>query len=122
AVSHSAVSSESAAVDSRKTEPGRQRVELGIDRLGDGAREANILVDRMHLQHRRLAVGERIDLPDQLIVVQDRKREIAPPPLTLRLVHLQLVVEVKQLLGADAIVDEPVEGREQRSAPLERLL
>ena len=61
-----------------------------------------------------LAVGGRVELPHQPVAVEDRQREVAPAALGRRLVHLERVLELEQLLGPHAIVDEPVEGRQQR--------
>jgi len=62
------------------------------------------------LQHPGLAAGGGIELADQPVAVQDRQREVPPPALGRGLVHLQLVIELEQLHGALAVVDEPVEG------------
>ena len=42
-----------------EAEPRRERLELGAHGLRHRAREANVLVDRVHLEHRALAVGRR---------------------------------------------------------------
>src|SRR5205085_4877811 len=42
-----------------------------------------------------------------------------PAALRGRLVHLERVLELEDLLGPNAIVDEPVERRQQRGSPLE---
>ena len=47
------------------------------------------------------------------------KRVVAPPALGGGLVHLEGVLEVEQLEGSDAVVDEPVERRQQRRPALE---
>jgi hypothetical protein len=57
--------------------------------------------------------------------MQDRQREVPPAALRRRLVHLQHVLEAEQIRRPRPIVDEAVEGREQRRAagerPVERL-
>ncbi len=54
--------------------------------------------------------------------MEDRQREVAPAALRGRLVHLERVLELEQLLGPHAIVDEPVEGRQQRGPALEAVV
>jgi hypothetical protein len=61
-------------------------------------------------EHPGLAVGEGVELADQLVAGQDRQREVPPLALGRGLVHLELVVEAEQLHGALAVVDQPVEG------------
>ena len=78
-------------------------------------------MDRVDPQHGGLAVGGGVELPDQTIVVEDRQGEVAPAALGRGLVHLERVLEVEQLLGADAIVDEPVERRQQRRTAFEAI-
>ena len=78
-------------------------------------------MDRVDPQDLGLPVDDRVELADQLVVVQDGKREVPPTTLVLRLVHLQVVLEVEQLLGSDAVVDQAIERRQQCRAPLERL-
>ena len=97
------------AVDGLQAEPRSQRFELGIDRDRDGAVESDVAVDGVHAQLRALAVRDGIDLAHESIVVEDRKCEVAPPSLRGRLVHLQHVLEVEQLAGALAVMDQPVE-------------
>ena len=46
-----------------------------------------------------------------------REGEVAPPALVLRLVHLEDVLEVEQLLRPRAVVDEPVERRRSAVRP-----
>ena len=84
-------------------------------------RERHVLVDRVDPQHPGLAVGGGVELAHQPVAVQDRQREVPPAPLGGGLVHLQLVVELEELDGALAVVDQPVEGRQQRRPAGERL-
>jgi hypothetical protein len=51
--------------------------------------------------------------------VEDGEGEVTPAALGGGLVHLERVLEVEELLGADAVVDEPVERRQERRAALE---
>jgi hypothetical protein len=60
-------------------------------------------------EHSGFAVSGGVELTHQLIPGQDRQREVPPPALGRGLVHLQLVVELKKLHGALAVVDKPVE-------------
>ncbi len=53
--------------------------------------------------------------------MQDRQRPVAPAAGGLRLVHLELVVELEQLAHPLAVEDEPVQRGQQRGAPHERL-
>ena len=75
----------------------------------------DVLVDGVHTERRRLAVGGRVELSDEPVVVEDRQREVSPAPLVGRLVHLEEVLEVEELLGADAVVDRA--GRRATAAP-----
>ena len=84
-----------------------------------GSREPNVLVDRVHLPVRALAVGGGVHLADEPVFVEHGQREVAPAPLRLRLVHLERVLEVEQLLRPRAVVDQPVERRQQRRPPFE---
>ena len=81
--------------DGRQAEPRGQRFEFGVYGRGDGAGEADVLVDGVHLQDGLLAVDCGIDLADQLVMVQHRQGEVAPAPLRLGDVHLQAVFEVE---------------------------
>src|SRR6188474_2703568 len=92
-----------------QAEPGREVVELRPDVLRDRLREPHVLVDRVHSEDAGVTVGEGIDLPDEPVVVENRQREVAPAPLRRRLVHLERVLEVEQLLRTRPVVDEPVE-------------
>ena len=67
-----------------------------------------------------LAVGRRVELADEPVAVQHGEREVAPAARRLGLVHLEHVLEVEELDRTDAVVDEPVERREERGAALER--
>ena len=60
-------------------------------------RERDVLVHGPNVEHRGLAIGRRVDLADQPVAVEDRQREVAPPPVGRRLVHLEQVFEVEQL-------------------------
>ena len=77
-------------------------------------------MDRVHAQLPHLAVGSRVDLADQAVAVQDRQRVVAPATLGGRLVHLEVVLELEQLLGAPAVVDQAVVRRQQRRPSGER--
>ena len=74
-----------------------------------GLGEADVLVDGVDDEGAGLAVGLGVELPDEPVVVEDRQREVAPAAFVLGLVHLEDVLEAPELLGADAVVDEPVE-------------
>src|SRR5258705_11618366 len=76
-------------------------------------------MDCMYVETRRLAVRDRVDLADQLVVVEDRKREVSPTSLLLRLVHLQRVFEIEQVHRTGPVVNQTVERRQQRGASLE---
>src|SRR6478736_3786536 len=91
-----------------------RRIKERYDRTGS---TTDALVDRVDLEDSGLAVRRRVDLPDQAVAVDDRQRVVAPAALGRRLVHLERVLEVEQLLGAAAVVDEPVERRQERRAP-----
>ena len=62
-------------------------------------------------------VGLRVDLAHEPVVVEHRQGEVAPSPGVLRLVHLEHVLEVEQVLGPLTVVHQAVERREQRRAP-----
>ena len=66
------------------------------------AREAHVLVDRVHPQDGGLAVGGGVDLPDQPVLVEHREGEVAPAALGRGLVHLEGVLELEQLLARGA--------------------
>src|SRR4051812_29944347 len=104
-----------------ESEPRSELLDLGFHRLRDRPSEFHVLVDRVHSQHRNLAVCERVEFPDEAVTVQDRQREVAPAPLRSRLVHLERVLELEELLRAAPVVDQPVEGRQQRCPTLELL-
>jgi hypothetical protein len=76
-------------------------------------------VGGVYVQLRAPGVSRGIHLAREPIVVEDRKREVAPTSLGLRLVHLQHVLEAEQVDGAGAVVDPAVERRQQRCAPFE---
>src|SRR5215211_7910826 len=52
-------------LDSAETQPRGQFVELGVHGLGHRPSQPDVLVDRVHSQHRRLAVRDRIELTDE---------------------------------------------------------
>src|SRR5215210_658241 len=106
-------------LEAAEPQPRRQRLELSLDSFGHGPREPDVLVDRVYPQRRRLAIGDRVELADEAISVEDRQREVAPAPFGGRLVHLEVVLEVEELLRASAVVDQPVERRQERRATLE---
>jgi hypothetical protein len=68
-------------------------------------------------EHPGLAVGEGVELARQLVPGQDRQREVPPPAPGRGLVHLQLVLEAEQFGHPLAVVDQPVERRQQRGTP-----
>ena len=68
-------------------------------------------MDRVDSQDGFFPVGDGGDLPDQPIVVEYREGEVTPPALGGRLLHLERVLELEQLLRPGAVVDEPVERR-----------
>ena len=105
--------------DPGQPEPGREVLQLVPDGPGQRAGEPDVFVDRVDPQHRGLPVGGGVELPDQAVLVEYRESEVAPATLGGRLVHLERVLEVEQLLGADTVVDEPVERRQQSRASLE---
>ena len=69
-----------------------------------------------HLELPRLAVEARLDAADEAVAGEDRQDVVAVLALRLRHVHLEAVVEVEERLGPVAVVDEAVEGREERDA------
>jgi MFS family permease len=103
-----------------EAEPVGEVLDLGVDAGGHGRGEGHILVDGVDDEHAGLAVGGRVQLADEPVAVQDGQGVVPPPALVPGLVHLEDVLEVEELLGADPVVHQPVEGREQRGAPLER--
>src|ERR1051325_10673160 len=105
--------------DPNFAEPRGEIVQLGLHCLRHRARELHVLVDRVHAEDARLAVGGRVELPDQAVAVENREGEVAPAALGRRLVHLERVFEVEELLRADAVVDETVERRQERRPALE---
>ena len=68
--------------------------------------------------HPRVAVGGRVQLAHQRIAEQDRQGDVSPPAFGRWLVHLQLIVETENLRDPLAVVNEPVEGRQQRGHPV----
>src|SRR5262249_22974638 len=102
-----------------ETQPRGKLLQFGVHGLGHRMGEPDVLVDRVHQQPRDLPVCDCVHLADKSVVVEDRQREVAPPSLVSRLVHLQGVLEVEQIPRADAIMDQPVEWRQQRRTTLE---
>ncbi len=97
------------------TGPGaRQVFDLLSDRGGHGLGERDVLVNGVDPEHLCLTVGEGVKLVGQLVAVQDRQRQVAPPAADRGLLHLHLVVESEPFDGALAVVDEPVKARQQR--------
>ena len=105
------------ALDQFQVEPRRQGLELGVNGGRDGAGEGGVVVDRAHSQRRALSIGRGVQFADELIVVEDRQREVAPPSLALRLVHLEDVVEVEQVDGPAAVVDRRSNGDNRAVRP-----
>src|SRR6476469_4773881 len=95
-----------------QAQPGGEVAQLALHARRDGLAEPDVLVDRVDHEPAGLAIRLGVQLPDEPVVVEDRQREVAPAALVLGLVHLEDVLETPQLLGADAVVDEPVERRE----------
>ena len=103
--------SRAAGAPGRASGPGP---DLAVDRGRHGLAERHVPVDRADEQHAGLAVGPGVELPDQPVAVQDREGVVAPPALGGRLVHLEVVVELEDLGHPLAVVQQPVERREQR--------
>src|SRR2546428_8937136 len=72
------------------------------------------------LEPAMLAVNLRIDRPNELVPVEDRHRPEAPHAEVLRNVDLNAVPHAEEQLGALAIDDQVVEGRQQ-GRPVDRL-
>ena len=68
------------------------------------------------LERLRLAVEARLRAADDLVADEEREHVVAVLALRLRHVHLEAVAEAPERLGAFAVVDQPVERREQRGA------
>src|SRR3954447_9783084 len=107
--------------DVLKSEPRSELLDLRVHRLRDRACERDVLVDGVYTEHGRFAVCNSVEFPDEAVTVQDWQREIAPAPLRSRLVHLERVLELEQLLRTAPVVDQPVERRQQRRPSLELL-
>src|SRR4030095_6149896 len=78
--------------------------------------------DAVDRERRRLSVVHHVDAAHDPVAAQDRQHVV--PELTLRLrdVHLESVVEVPEELPAIAVVNEPVERREERDAVRHRIV
>src|SRR5688572_21576301 len=93
-----------------------------VERTRDGASggpvalRAGLEVDGVDDECILLAVDARIDPADELVVVQDRHREIAVLPLRRRVVDLDAVAHAEQRLGARTVADQRVKGRQQGGA------
>ena len=72
--------------------------------------------DSLDVEPAGLAVEDRLDPADEPVAVEDGEDVVAVLALRRRHVHLEPVEEVPERLGAGAVVDEPVEGREERDA------
>ena len=70
----------------------------------------------MHPEDPLLAVKLRVNPADQLLAVQRRQDVIAVLPLIPGHIHLQLVLKIEEGRRPVAVVNEPVERREQRRA------
>src|SRR5262245_21955990 len=84
----------------------RQRL-VGTRRVAPGAE---------HLELAGPPVEPRLDPADEPVADEDRQDVVAVLPLRLRHVHLEPVAEVEERFGAVAVVDQPVEGGEERHA------
>src|SRR6266511_3826661 len=99
-------------------------------KLGDGRGHAlpglrgvvGLGVDRVHRQPSRPPAVDRVDAADEPLAVQDRQDVVAELAPGRRLVDLEPEAEAEQLLGASAVGDQAVEGRQQRRAAGERPL
>src|SRR5262249_43606154 len=76
-------------------------------------REGGVPVNGFHGQAAALAVEAGIDPADPRAAAQNGEDVGAVLPLRLGHVHLEPVVEAEQLFGAVAVVDKPVERREE---------
>src|SRR5438034_5869128 len=101
------------AVDARGAEEARELAQglLEGHRLGAG-----LPMHGVDAQHVGLAVEGRIDSSDQPVTPEDRQHVVAVLPLRLWDIHLEAIEEAEQRLRAVAVVDEPVERREERRA------
>ena len=97
------------AADPLEAEPAGEGRQLALDASLGARVELDVLVDRVHLQDARLAVGRRVDLADELVAVEDRQGEEPPAALVLRLVHLEQVVEAEQVARSSSIVGQAIE-------------
>lgn len=99
--------------------PGRERVDLLVDRDSDVRGERHILVNRVDDESVGGAARTSIDLADQPVIVQDRQRELSPDATTCRFVHLERSVELEQTGDTLRVGHQPVEWRMQGRATLE---
>jgi hypothetical protein len=82
----------------------RQVLDLEVDGGSHGLAEGHDLVERVDPEPAGVAVGGGVELAHQPIAVQHRQREVPPPALGRRLVHLELVVELPPALPVRAAV------------------
>ena len=97
-------------------EPLRQPSHRAGDAWARARRRAGLGEDAVDPQDSGLPVEDRLDAADDPVAAQDREDVVAVLALRLRDVHLEPVEEVPERLGAVAVVDEPVERREERDA------
>jgi hypothetical protein len=64
-------------------------------------------MDGVHEQDFGLPVGDRVDLPDKLVIVQNGQGEVAPSTLGGGLYISKRVLEVEQLLSSRPVMDQP---------------
>src|SRR4029079_4515186 len=70
-------------------------------------------------EERALLAGDaRVDHPDELVVVQDRHREVAVLAFRRRDVDLDAVAHAEQSLCPSTVADQRVEGRQEGGAAL----
>src|SRR5207249_6359384 len=78
------------------------------------SRRARLREDAAYVEHAGLAVERRLDAADQPVAAQDRQHVVAVLALRLRHVHLEAVEEVPERLRPATVLDEAVEGGEER--------
>ena len=81
-----------------------------------GPRKRDVLVQGVDAERAGVAVHGGVELADEAVAVEDRQREVAPPPSGPGLVHLQRVLVVEELAEADPVVHQAVERGQQRRA------
>jgi hypothetical protein len=79
-----------------EAEPPGEIVDFRVDGADGRLAERDVLVDGVHAQDARIAVGGGVELADEPVAEQDRQRVVAPAALGGGFVHFQLVVEVEQ--------------------------